>query len=267
MTPGVGVGWRPEIADLLGAMPELGFAEVVAETLRSQGVPTELSDLVAGGTAVVPHGVKLSIGSAGRPDKRRLKFLSETATMLKAPLVSEHVAFVRAGKAHSPHFLPVPFTKDALKIVAANVREAMAELPVPLALENIATFAYWPEDELTEAQFLLELVEQTGVLLLLDVANLYANQFNLGRCAMTALDTLPLEQVAYIHIAGGVIGDGIYYDSHAHPITEEVFQLLTELCSRVDSPPVLLERDDNFSTQFELRTEVTRLRTIVGAKS
>jgi uncharacterized protein (UPF0276 family) len=268
LTPGVGLGWRPELTEFLGALPELGFVEVIAETLHSQGVPTELRDLMAGGAAVVPHGVKLSVGSANRPDKRRLKFLSQTATMLKAPLVSEHVAFVRAGKAHSPHFLPVPFTKDALKIVAANVREVMAELAVPLALENIATFTYWPEDELTEAEFLLELVEQTGVYLLLDVANLYANQFNLGRCAITALDTLPLEQVAYIHIAGGVIGSGgFYFDSHAHPIQEEVFQLLAELCSRVDAPSVLLERDDKFSTQFELHSEVARLRTIVGTQS
>ena len=58
------------------------------------------------------------------------------------------------------HLLPVPRTGAALSVVADNVRRAQAALPVPLALENVAALFGWPEDEMTEAQFLGELVER-----------------------------------------------------------------------------------------------------------
>ncbi len=80
----------------------------------------------------------------------------------------------------------------------------MAELPVPLALEPIASFLDWPGDELDEASFLAELLDRTGALLLFDVANLYANARNPGADPTDVLDRLPLERIAYVHVAGGV---------------------------------------------------------------
>src|SRR5215204_6982037 len=97
-----------------------------------------------------------------------------------APLVSEHVAFVRGGGLEAGHLLPVPRTREALAVLVANVRLAQAELGVPLALEHVAALLEWPAPELDEAAFLTELLERTGALLLLDLANTYANARNHG---------------------------------------------------------------------------------------
>ena len=95
--------------------------------------------------------------------------------------MSEHIAFVRAGGVEAGHLLPVPRTRDAVEAIVDNVRRTQAELPVPLALEPIAALIDWPDDEFDEADFLTEILDRTGALLLLDVANVYANARNRGR--------------------------------------------------------------------------------------
>jgi hypothetical protein len=86
--------------------------------------------------------------------------------------------------------------------------------------------------ELDEAAFLTELLDRTGALLLLDVANLYANARNHGGDPLAFLDALPLERIAYVHVAGGVERDGLYHDTHAHPTPDAVLDLVAELCAR-----------------------------------
>ena len=76
--------------------------------LRGRGVP------------VIPHGVGLGVGGAEPPDPRRLAHLADCARALDAPLVSEHLAFVRAGGMEAGHLLPVPRTRAALSVVAAQ---------------------------------------------------------------------------------------------------------------------------------------------------
>ncbi len=134
----------------------------------------------------------------------------------ESPLVSEHVAFVRAGGREAGHLLPVPRTRAALDVLVANVAEAMAGLPVPLALEPIATLFEWPAAEIDEADFLTELLDRTGALLLLDVANVWANARNAGTDPVALLDRLPLDRVAYVHVAGGT-ESGRAVPRHPHP--------------------------------------------------
>jgi uncharacterized protein len=110
--------------------------------------------------------------------------------------------------------------------------------------------------ELDEAAFLTELLDRTGALLLLDVANLHANARNHGGDPLAFLDALPLERIAYVHVAGGVERDGLYHDTHAHPTPDAVLDLVAELCSRRDPPGVLLERDDDYPPEPELTAEL-----------
>ena len=160
-------------------MDQLGFVEVIAEGLAAAGpLPAPLAQLKARGVQVIPHGLRLSLGGADRPDRRRISHLAWVAELLDAPLVSEHVAFVRAGGTEAGHLMPVPRTREAVEIVAENVRLAQQQLPVPLALEHIAALVDWPEAEMDEAAFFCEILDRTGALLLLDVANLYANARN-----------------------------------------------------------------------------------------
>ena len=265
---GVGIGWRPGIDRTVEGLVAAGsatFVEVVAEDVHPEAPPASLGRLRAAGVAVVPHGVSLSLGGAEPLRTDRVDHLAAVGEALDAPLVSDHVCFVRAGGLESGHLLPVPRTRDALDVLVANVTEACARLPVPLALENIAALLDWPDAEMDEGAFLAGLCERTGVELVLDVANLHACAVNLGRDPARVLDDLPLERVAYVHAAGGVTApDGLYHDTHAHPLTEPVLDLLADLLARAAAcgtrPAVMLERDDRFPSDADLAAELGLLR-------
>ncbi|WP_207934536.1 DUF692 domain-containing protein, partial [Actinomadura sp. KC06] len=261
---GVGIGWRPEIAGFVGALPGLRFAEVIAESVHPAHPAPGLLELRDRGAAIVPHGVKLSLGGAEPVAAGRVAHLAACAEALKAPLVSEHVAFVRAGGIEAGHLLPVPRTRAALDALTANIRRTAAELPVPLAVEPIATLFDWPDAEYTEADFLTELLERTDALLLLDVANVYANARNRGEDPAALLDRLPLERIAYCHVAGGSEEGGRYHDTHAAAVPSEVLDLIGELCARHRPPGFLLERDGRYPPAAELRAELDAIAVASG---
>jgi uncharacterized protein (UPF0276 family) len=260
---GLGIGWRPELALAIDRRPDLGFVELMAEDFEpSEPLSPAIERLRRRGVRLVPHGVSLSLGGAEPLDRGRLDHLARLARSCDAPLVSEHIAFVRADGTETGHLLPIPRTRAALEVVVAHVREAQAVLPVPLALENIATLIEWPENEFDEATFLTEILERTDALLLLDIENVYANARNYGPDPLALLDHLPLERLAYVHIAGGHDRDGLYHDTHTDPVPTGVLTLLEELANRCPIPGVMLERDGRFPSQTELDAE---LDAIAGA--
>jgi hypothetical protein len=260
---GLGIGWRPEIALAIDRMDDLGFVEITAENHPSaSGLPEHLHVLRSRGLAVVPHGIGLSLGGAERVDPRRVRHLANLAKALGSPLVSEHVAFVRSGGREAGHLLPIPRTAAALRVLVENVKAAQDQLPVPLALENISALFDWPERDYSEAEFLAELVDRTGVHLLLDVANVYANARNLGGRARSLFAALPLDRIAYVHMGGGHENpaDGVYHDTHADAVPQGALDLLSDLMSRIEVPGVMLERDDDFPDDAELHAEMERIR-------
>jgi uncharacterized protein (UPF0276 family) len=257
---GLGIGWRPELALVIDRRRDLGFVEVIAEDLDSWGpLPAAVERLRQRGVAVVPHGVSLSLGGTEPPGPRQLAGLGRLAARLGAPLVSEHLAFVRAAGIEAGHLLPLPRTRAALDRVVANACRARDALPVPLALENVASLFEWPRPEMDEAAFLAEVLERADVLLLLDLANVHANARNHRGDPLAFLDRLPLERLAYVHVAGGIERQGLYHDTHAHPVAPPVLDLLEELSARVPVPGVLLERDDAFPADAELAAELDRI--------
>lgn len=262
---GVGLGWRPETAWLIDRRARLGFSEVIAETVDPARPPAALALAVERGLPVVAHGVALSLGGAAKPERARLARLARVARVLRSPIVSEHVAFCRAGGRESPHFLPVPHTRAQLAILVDNVRRAIDALPVPLALENVAAPVRWPNDELAEAELLAELLDRTGALLLLDVANLHANLVNHGGDLDAYLDRLPLERVAYLHVAGGARVETMWRDTHAHPVTAPIVDVLARVLARTGPRPLLLERDHQFGTRDGLEGELDLLEDRLAA--
>ncbi|MET0930549.1 MAG: DUF692 family multinuclear iron-containing protein [Aeromicrobium sp.] len=273
---GVGAGWRPAIADELLAQAHDGmrFSEVVAENVSPDRLPDRLVEAGRAGLTVVPHGVTLGLAGGATPDPVRIERLAALAVALDAPLVSEHVAFVRAGAPgdgidplhadvlEAGHLVPAARTTDALAVLVDNVRAAQERLPVPLALENIAATLAWPETTMDEPEFLTALTEATGCFFLLDVANLHATCSALGGDPRDQLDRMPLDHVAYIHVAGGFTDpDGVYWDTHAHDMTAEVLELLAHVVGLLGpaGPPVLLERDTDVDAAV-VRAELGRVR-------
>lgn len=260
---GVGIGWRPEIAQTLASLNDLTWVEVIAESV-SHGMPPALRELHERGVTVIPHGVRLGLGDAQGLDEERIAHFVRAARVTNAPLASEHIAFCRSGGTEVGHLTPLPRTREAVDVMVRNVRRVQAELPVPLALECIASIVNWPDDEMTEAQFVSEICERSDALLLLDVANVYANARNHGWDAEQTLAEMPLERLAYVHMAGGVYRNGYYHDTHGHDMNPEVVQLLSQLSEMTHIPAVMLERDSNYPPESTLLAELDAIADAAG---
>lgn len=263
----IGIGWRPEIA-LLIEEQDIRFSEIVAENFWScKHLPIALQNLIERGATVIPHGVSLSLGSAVTPDLWRIERLAKLAAQTRAPFVSEHIALVRGGGYETGHLLPVERTEEMTEIIIENVRIAQRNLPVPLVLENIATLIDFADSaEMSEAEFVTRIVNETGAGILLDVSNLYANCFNHGVNYKEYIATIPLQKIQYVHIAGGVHRNKMYHDTHAHALHSRPLEVLSELCKVSPPPAVLLERDDRFGSPAELLAELALIREVVDRK-
>jgi uncharacterized protein (UPF0276 family) len=257
---GLGIGWRPELAWFIEQRADISFVEVLADNIIDCPQPKKLlyviDKLRDRGTKVVLHSIGLSLGGAELPDRHRLDAIARLAKRLKAQCVSDHIAFVRAGGIEAGHLLPVPRTVDCLEILAENIVFAQSLLPVPLAVENIAAMFEWPDAEMDEAEFISILLRMCPVYLLLDVANLYANCRNFNWNLEYFLRTIPLDRIAYMHLAGGRMVDAFYHDTHAHSVPEEVVVLTRQVAARAQHSGILLERDDHWPSAEVLNKEL-----------
>jgi hypothetical protein len=62
-----------------------------------------------------------------------------------------------------------------------------------------------------------------------------------------------------VHVAGGVFEGGFYFDTHAHPVPDAVFDLVARVLATVGDVPLILERDSNFPNFAEIDGELSRL--------
>ena len=264
---GAGLGFRePFRGELFLARDRVDFLEITADHYldASPEKDRELS-LLADHFTLIPHGLNLSLGGAEGLDPAYLAKFAKLVRRLDPPWWSEHVAFTRAGGVDIGHLTPVPFSREALGVLEANIAEAGEQIHAPLIVENITYAFALPGAEMGEAEFLSELAERTGCGLLLDVTNLHTNAVNHGFDPLDVLGALPLDRVVQLHFAGGEWLDGKLVDSHARPAPEEVWELLDEVVRRAPVKGIILERDDDLPPFGELLDEVDRARSILKA--
>ena len=263
---GAGVSFRPAWRwDVVRHRAELGAIECIPDDVAGPAGLRELR-LLRDAVPVLLHGTGLSLGSAGGLDPARLDHVARVVEAVEPPWFSEHIAFTRADGAEIGHLMPLPFTREAVETVAGNVAALKRAIPgVPIALENIAYTFVLPGAEMTEAAFVRAVLEEADCGLLLDLENVHANSRNHGFDPIAYLETLPLDRAVEVHLAGGVVREGEYADTHTRPVPEESWKLLEWLAPRANVRAVIIERDDNLPPFGELLAEVRRAGEILHA--
>jgi uncharacterized protein len=261
---GVGLGFRePFLAELFRRRDGVDFLEVTAD--HYFGAPEEKRaelDLLADHFPIIPHGLDLSLGGAEGIDEDYLDAMADLVARLDPPWWSEHIAYTRAGGVPIGHLAPLPWTREAVEVVARNVERVRGRIPTPLILENITAPVIVPGAEMDEAEFVAAVLERTGCGLLCDVTNLYTNAVNHGLDLDRVLDRWPWDRVVQLHFAGGHWHDGSLVDSHGHPTPPEVWRVLDEAVMRAPVRGIILERDENLPPLAELLDELDRARAI-----
>src|SRR4029453_808214 len=81
------------------------------------------------------HGVGLALGSADGLDREHLAQVRAAIRRFEPALVSEHACWGHAGGEHFNDLLPLPYTEEAVDLLARQVVEAQDFLGVQLLIE------------------------------------------------------------------------------------------------------------------------------------
>ena len=267
---GFGLGLRrTHYEDFLAGGVPVDFVEVISENcMIDGGRQMRILEEVRGQLPVIIHGVSMSIGSARGLDEDYLAKLKQLEQRIDPLWVSDHLCWTRTSAHNSHDLLPMPLTQEALQAVCDNIDHAQSTLGRAMLFENPSSYLTFPEDEMTEWEFLSEMARRTGCYLLLDVNNIYVSSKNHGFSAEEYLAGLPLERVRQIHLAGhdpATPERDIIIDTHDREVIEPVWELYAKALKMLPHlPAVMIERDDHIPPLPELLTELDRAREISG---
>lgn len=264
---GCGIGLRKEHYDfVLSERPSIPWFEVISENfMGAGGRPRHILERVRRDHPMAIHGVSLSIGTASSPDLDYLKRLKELVDWLEPGLVSDHLCWTGIGGHNSHDLLPLPFTAEAVRNVARNVRVVQETLGRRILLENISTYIEFNHSQMSEWEFTRAVLEEADCHLLLDVNNIYVNARNHGIDPHLYLEGIPDDRVRQFHLAGHEDHGDFVIDTHDHPVCDEVWALYRKAVERFGPQPTLIERDAHIPEFPVLQREAQQAQLILEA--
>lgn len=258
---GAGTGLRAaHYRQFLEQRPATGWLEVHSENYFGEGgFDLHVLRHVRGHYPVSLHGVGLALGSVddegATEHMARLKRLVDE---IDPVFVSEHICWGRARGRHFNDLLPLPYTWEALALVAARVQRLQETLRRRVLAENISAYVVFRAGDMSEGEFVAELARRTGCGVLLDVNNLYVNQMNHGADALAAMRAIPPAAVAEIHLGGHLVTDDCLIDTHGDCVAEQVWALYEAALARFGPVPTLIEWDTDVPPLGTLLAEAAR---------
>jgi uncharacterized protein (UPF0276 family) len=121
----------------------------------------------------------------------------------------------------------------------------------------------FPSSEMSEAEFISLILEETDCGLLLDVTNLYINSRNFQFDWRDFLEDIPLERVVQLHFVGSHRHGNRLIDGHAHKTEKEIWEVFSEVCRQCPVKGAILERDGNFPPFEEILEEIETARSYI----
>ncbi|EOD80067.1 hypothetical protein D515_00891 [Grimontia indica] len=264
MTSSFGLGLRTQhYNEFLNARQPVDWLEVISDNFMvNGGKPLAILDRIRADYPMTMHGVSMSIGSVNGLDEDYLKRLKALEQRIEPMWVSDHLCWggVHGRKLHD--LMPLPFTQEALGVVARNIHHAQDVLKRPLVVENVSSYVEFKDSEMTEWEFLSEICNATGCQLLLDINNIYVSAFNHGFSPFEFIDGVPKEHICQFHLAGHQNNGDHLIDTHDHPVCAGVWDLYEYALTRYGNVPTMIERDDNVPPLGELLDELDVARKI-----
>lgn len=269
-TPGVGYKAQ-HFNDILADAGPVGWLEVHAENYMGLGGrPLAQLRHLSEHFPFSVHGVGLSIGGEGPLDKEHLARLKTLCDWLQPASFSEHLAWSTHDSAFLNDLLPLPYTSATAKRVADHIDEVQSVLGRKMLLENPSSYLAFAESDMSETDFLAEIVARTGCGLLLDVNNVFVSATNLGYSPQGYIDAYPLEHVGEIHLGGhdedeDEHGAPLLIDSHGREVVDPVWALLDYTLAKSGPKPLLIEWDTDVPAWPVLAEEAKRAEGALAA--
>lgn len=244
----VGVGLRsvhyPRLLDGPLRTPVRWFEAISENYMDSFGRPLEALKKIRESRPIALHGVSLSIGGVEGPRPGYLEKLKRLIADVDPFLVTDHLCFTGAHATNIHDLLPLPYTEEAIRTVAANVSRVQDFLGRQIALENVSSYLTYADSEMKEEEFLVAIAKRAGSKILLDVNNVFVSASNHGFKAEDYVDAIPSGLIAQLHLGGYSDMGTFLFDTHSRAPTAPVWELYKRVIRRVPEVPVLIEWDE-----------------------
>jgi len=302
---GAGVGLRmPHLGELLAdadaKLPQrnIPWLELLADNWLAPsgqplgGINRELLEAVSERFALTLHGVGLSLGSCGELDMHYLQQIKQLQRLTGAHWYSEHCSFSweNQRRHYAPDLLPLPYTDEAVMLLAQHIRQVQDFMGEPLLLENVSSYVQYQHSHLSEAEFINAVLSEADCLLLLDINNVYVTSFNeiAAQLAPAAnqspgdrhtqslasienaarfLQQMPHQRVQEIHLAGHEAidrsGHHFLLDTHNQPVCADVWDLYQRYIAEQGPRATLIEWDSELPTLAQLDNERRHAQNIL----
>jgi uncharacterized protein (UPF0276 family) len=266
---GIGIGLRtPHYQHIFNKKPVVDWFEIISENFMVGGGRALANlDQILERYRVVQHGVSMYFGSAEPLNRDHLRRLKALIKRTRTPWLSDHLCWGSVDGTYSHDLLPMPYTFEAAEVTARKVREARDFLEVPIAVENVSSYAEFHMSEMTEWEFLNEVVEQADCGILLDVNNIYVSSRNHEFDPYEYLNDIPAERVAQIHIAGHSKFRKYILDTHDHPVIDPVWKMYEHAIRRIGPTATLLEWDDRIPSFDEVHAEALKAEKYLNSRA
>jgi uncharacterized protein (UPF0276 family) len=263
---GIGIGLRiPHYDHILSRQPTVDWFEIISENFMVDGGrPLEVLDQILAQYRVVQHGVAMYFGAADGPNQEHLRRLKTLTKRTKTPWLSDHLCWGSVDGTFSHDLLPMPYTMAAARQTAANIRRVRDYLEIPIAVENVSSYTEFHVSEMTEWEFLSEVVELADCGILLDVNNIYVSAQNHGFNPYEYIDHVPHHRVAQMHIAGHTKFEKYILDTHDHPVLDPVWKLYAHATKLCGVTATLLEWDDKIPSFDEVHDEALKANEYIA---
>lgn len=244
---GFGVGLRrPHYALVCETRPRVDWFEIVSENfMLPGGNPPRVLEAVRRDYPIAMHGVSMSLGSTDPLNRDYLRDLAALARRFEPAWISDHLCWTGIGGRNLHDLLPLPYTEEIVAHAAERIRDAQDILGRRILIENVSTYMTFTQSTMPEWEFLSAAADEADCGILLDINNIFVNAFNHGFDPRLYIDSVPVERVMQLHLAGHQDHGRYLLDTHDHPVRAEVWNLYERAARRFPAASPSIEWDDN----------------------
>lgn len=271
---GYGLGLRSKYMDaILAGESQVDWFEALAENymgMPGSGQGPLLKKLleIRKDHPIVFHCVSTNLGSTDPLDKNFLTELKKFINIVQPAWVSDHLCWNGINQTSSHELLPLPYTFETVEHVSQRIQQVQEFLGQRFMIENASSYVSYQHSEMTEWEFISEIIQRTDCGLLLDINNVYVSSQNHDFDPMEYLRNIPFSHVGQVHIAGHDKRDnGLIIDTHDAPVCDEVYELVKAFEQMSHIPSIMAEWDDQLPEFTEYQQQILTAKAMIEGEA
>jgi len=259
-----GIGLRqPHVELFMHQCPPIDWLEAHSENyLQENSKRRHQLHHIRHNYAISCHGVGLSLGSSDPLNLSHIRSLKTLFDDIEPSLVFEHLSWSSLDGHFFNDLLPLPYTNGALHHLIDRISQTQDLLAREILIENPSSYLAFKHQDMSEAQFLNQLSQQSGCKLLLDLNNIFVSCSNLNTDPYQYLSQINWHQAAEVHLAEHTIKQlpegQIRIDTHNHLVCDEVWEMVDTYKDKLQHIPCLIEWDADIPSLEVLITEAKK---------